>query len=343
MLFLDSFEMFINATAVPYIRCGETAYAFPEHKLIVHLVALGRFIGDNQSNRNEIVLDGEALSIDPAAYEHLFLYEDRWFSGGMVIRKRLLAMLGQFKSLFARKCKILAAEEFIDLFANATLPEKLITKIGEFYDYNALLSKIKRGKASSKAVMPKSLRATALNVYIRLISDFLDCNHSYGASKCSFRYMLLYREEIVAVATFSSPKIINRIVSDNSSKEISLSVRSYEWVRYASLPDIRVIGGMGKLLKSFLRDIEAVNLPVEVMSYSDNEWSSGRVYEQLGFTLAGKRKPVDYYVDTKTYKRYNLRQFGLMMATSGGNVTQSGEFCKICNRGSRKFLLMLSN
>lgn len=348
-------------------------------------------------------LDGDEY----VGYDRLFLYEDRWFHDGAAIRKRLLCRLGCFKSIFARNCKVLGAAEFCTMFISGTLPERIVSKISDFYDYRLFLTKLKSHYRDGH--VPKSASATALNVYIRLISDFLSANHSYGAAKCSFRYMLLYRDDIVAVATFSAPKIIKRLyvhgkgvckeykqskeeytiirVEDSgvieakgAGIENNVNVLSYEWVRYASLPDTRIVGGMGKLLNAFLRavnhSIDGKMLPIEVMSYSDNEWSSGNVYEQLGFVCVGERRPVEYYVDMETFTRYNTRQFKLMRSlkdksalpgaehqsllhdsekspeqdagaksiSGAGNEhsllsTRLGSYCKIRNLGSKKFLL----
>ena len=129
-------------------------------------------------------------------------------------------------------------------------------------------------------------------------ADFLNDNHSYGNAACRYRYgMYLKRHTgrfagsgtvkpgtLVAVATFS-----------NARKWIKgdVSVRSYEWTRYASLPDVRVSGGMGKLLSSFIEDV----MPDDIMTYADLEWSEGKVYEQLGFVLEGRKEPVMFGVD----------------------------------------------
>lgn len=43
---------------------------------------------------------------------------------------------------------------------------------------------------------------------------------------------------------------------------------------------IGVDGGMGKLLKAFIDDVE----PDDVMSYADASWSDGDVYRKLGFS-----------------------------------------------------------
>lgn len=56
------------------------------------------------------------------------------------------------------------------------------------------------------------------------------------------------------------------------------TVRSYEWVRAASLPDVRVAGGMGKILQAFIDEV----FPDDIMSYAP-AGADGGVYEKLGF------------------------------------------------------------
>ena len=137
-------------------------------------------------------------------------------------------------------------------------------------------------------------------------ADFLSANHSYGDAACRYRYGLFLKRytghtrsltadrpqagDLVAVATFSNGR--KWIKGDKT-------IRSYEWTRYASLPGVRLSGGMGKLLQAF---IEEVN-PDDIMTYADLEWSEGKVYEQLGFVLEGTKSPVMFSVDTETWKR----------------------------------------
>lgn len=127
---------------------------------------------------------------------------------------------------------------------------------------------------------------------------FLSANHSYGNASCRHCYGLFLKRRtgknegtlepgtMVAAATFSNAR---RWIKDG--KEI----RSYEWTRYASLPGVRVTGGMGRLLKAF---IEEVN-PDDIMSYADLEWSEGQVYESLGFVPEGIKEPVMFTVDAQ--------------------------------------------
>lgn len=61
-------------------------------------------------------------------------------------------------------------------------------------------------------------------------------------------------------------------------------VCSYEWVRYASIDGVRVVGGMSRSLKQFISD----KSPDDVMSYADASYpDGGKVYATLGFRCEG--------------------------------------------------------
>lgn len=84
--------------------------------------------------------------------------------------------------------------------------------------------------------------------------------------------------ELVAVASFSGPRRW-----DKGGRIVS----SYEWVRYASRQGCRVVGGMGKLLATFVEDRH----PDDVMTYSDpTSQDEGKVYTRLGFSSEGLHK-----------------------------------------------------
>lgn len=69
--------------------------------------------------------------------------------------------------------------------------------------------------------------------------------------------------ELVAVGCFSNAR---RWIKGERT------VSSYEWVRYASLRDSRVVGGMGKILKAFIADVH----PDDVMTYAISSAAPGR-------------------------------------------------------------------
>lgn len=177
---------------------------------------------------------------------------------------------------------------------------------------------------------------------IKKIVEFLNLNHPYGYVKGKYNYALEFNGQIVAVATFSESRPLPRRIDDpyldvpkeHHSKFNIQFVDSYEWMRYATLPNIRVQGGMGKLISFFIKEIEQLKPKsfIEVMSYSDNEWSTGDGYLKLGFKYCSYREPIDYYVDKINYHRLSLTQLRRVKNLN------ANDYIKIKNRGSNKFL-----
>lgn len=174
-----------------------------------------------------------------------------------------------------------------------------------------------------------------------LAAAFLKDNHSYGDASCRYRYGLFLKRltgekaqqpgaggallqpgTLVAVSEFSSPRRWNkdgRLVS------------SYEWVRYASLPGVRVEGGMGKFLKHFIREVG----PDDIMSYADLEWSDGSAYSALGFKREGDKDAVLFRIDTRDWSRTPVRNPEVAVSNPC--------FRWYKNFGSAKYRLTLNN
>ena len=168
--------------------------------------------------------------------------------------------------------------------------------------------------------------------------EFLTDNHSYGYAACRYCYGLFFKRftgagasvlagsglemgQLIAVASFSNARKWLK-----AGKEI----RSYEWTRYASLPHLRINGGMGKMLKAFIKDVQ----PDDIMSYADLEWSEGSVYEQLGFMDEGDKAPVCFEVDTALWTRRSMEK--------QQHADERNETRYFLNLGSRKFRLKLT-
>ena len=169
---------------------------------------------------------------------------------------------------------------------------------------------------------------------------FLSVNHSYGDAACRYRYGLYLKRytgksleisrlarndsgvepgSLVAVATFSNAR---------KWQKGDKTIRSYEWTRYASLPGVRLSGGMGKMLQAFIQDQQ----PDDIMSYADLEWSEGAVYEQLGFALEGRKEPVLFCID---------QQWGRSPVRPG--ITEIHEAARYFqNLGSNKYRLKIT-
>lgn len=249
--FRSSFEEFLHSENIDYSLSPEGLYLFSDRPLRIRLVNV----------------DGP-YPTEPLPGT-IFLYEDRWMRVGENVRKRILAHLGRFRSIFARNCRV----------------KKLDT--------------------------PQA-------------NEFLSRYHAYGAARSKYRYGLFCKDELVAVASFSAGRPMLRECG---------TVESFEWVRYASLPDVRISGGMGKLLQAFVDDIH----PDEVMSYADLEWSDGSVYRTLGFKEASRRSAVDFYVDTTTWERISVSKLSSDRKFRGSNPDTT-TLIRLPNLGSLKYL-----
>ncbi|MGM9734936.1 MAG: hypothetical protein ACI3ZL_00840 [Candidatus Cryptobacteroides sp.] len=170
---------------------------------------------------------------------------------------------------------------------------------------------------------------------------FLAASHSYGDASCKYRYGLFVKRHtghllteghgdtlpapgsLVAVSEFSGAR---------RWKKGEAVISSYEWIRYASLPTLRVNGGMGKMLRHFIAQVH----PDDIMSYADLEWSEGGVYEQLGFVCEGRKEPVGFVFDGSTWER---------RAETGQDDEGTAEepLLRMMNFGSLKYRLKLTD
>lgn len=108
---------------------------------------------------------------------------------------------------------------------------------------------------------------------------FFAAHHIQGKCSSPINYGLYHDGvHLVAVMSFAKDRFSN--------------ADRYELVRFAVAQHISVVGGAGKLFKAFLSDYN-----VNVVSYSDNRWNTGAVYQQLGFTLTHTSQPNYFYFD----------------------------------------------
>jgi len=295
-LFKSGFRSFLESSYIDFIEYGNS-FIFTDYDFSVELIPAGQPTCSRVSTIPEVVSQLYLQSCHDCS-EKIFLYEDRWWTQRQMVQERILARLERFRSVFARKCRVITGR------GNPQLGE--------------------------------------------LVREFLQKHHSYSSAKCRYRYALEYEGEIVAVATFSEGRPMVRkmetpllnVPKEEQENSNIVIFDSYEWVRYASLPGIRVVGGMGRLLNTFIEErftrIEP-GTPLEIMTYSDTEWGSGDVYTKLGFQFAGERPPVEYHVHKKTFVRYQQRLYEKELQ----NGALPDEFYTVCNQGSKKFLLQI--
>jgi hypothetical protein len=160
----------------------------------------------------------------------------------------------------------------------------------------------------------------------------LDNNHVQGYCTAQYCYGLKYNSEVVAVMTFSRKRV--GIGKDRGSE-------NYELVRYVTSHP--VIGGASKILAHFIKS----HSPISIYSYSDNQYSIGKLYNTLGFilekdNLAGYK----YYSPTekKMYHRYKFAKHNLVKAGFNPLSTEKAimddrGFLRIWDCGTRTWVL----
>jgi hypothetical protein len=147
---------------------------------------------------------------------------------------------------------------------------------------------------------------------------FLNQNHLLGSCLAAFRIGLFYKNEIVAIGSFSK----SRVMIDGD-----VYYRSFEMLRFAVKMNYSVTGGLGKILKYFIQTKNVVHL----MTYIDNEWGAGEAFLQLGFKATTKTESQSYWLDPITLNRFKSNDM-----PKGSNVMIEKK-----NLGSTKLILDL--
>lgn len=303
--FLTSFDEFIRGLGARSEHCfapvssccsyyseGSAAdagyYVFPDFGLCIVPVTM-----EAASDPEEVAA---LLSLGAPGEHRILLYEDRW-SGpeGNATRSRLASCLGDFRSVFARKCNVTRT----DILTASAFLDRCHSYGSTAAKYKYALNDAKSGELIAVATFSGRKKLPSMNHDDSPSSAV--SNSAVSSSAVSSRANLP-----------SAPSSSTNLPSAPSSSAYLPSapdtriVTSCEWIRYASLPNVRVVGGMGKMLAAFLEDVH----PEEVLSYSDNEWSQGDVYSKLGFIKAFETSPQDYYVDKRTWKRISALKVG---------------------------------
>jgi hypothetical protein len=125
-------------------------------------------------------------------------------------------------------------------------------------------------------------------------SKFLKENHIQGKINSFIKLGLYYDNELVSLMTFG--KLRKSLGSDSKDCD-------FEMYRFCNKLNYSVVGGASKLFKYFIKNFN-VN---KIVSYSDNRYFDGSLYEKLGFIYNGETKPSYWY--TKNINRYHRFKF----------------------------------
>lgn len=159
-------------------------------------------------------------------------------------------------------------------------------------------------KARFAALVGRDAKIMARKTTIKILTfpearDFLNARHIQGIGPSCMSYGLMYRENLVAVATFGRARSGGMIINGGNNWEV---------YRYAS--EGTVVGGFGKLLSAFIKE----HKPQKINSYCDLRYGNGRVYQATGFVLDSITIP-DYWWVTPSGKeripRYKVQKHKL--------------------------------
>jgi len=145
---------------------------------------------------------------------------------------------------------------------------------------------------------------------------FLNENHLLGYLNAYYKYALFHQNEIIAIATFSKGRKMNRLSSEK---------RGFELISFCCKKHVSVTGGLSKLLKAFVSDLQ----PGDVMTYVDKDWSEGKAYLKIGFKLHSETPSQNFIFNTKTLTKHkvsndfeleNVKEKDTILVKNSGNL-----------------------
>lgn len=171
-----------------------------------------------------------------------------------------------------------------------------------------------------------------------LADDFFDKYHLQGKTHFgSINLGLFYNGEFYSVMSFGKLRL-------KQQKD-----GYYELHRYAVRDGYTIIGGANKLLNKFEREY----CPKSILSYSDNDYFSGAIYERLGFENMGQSTPRYYWNKNKEelkreqcQLKYLKVQYPSLYQESIENSASNKEdyimtslgYCKVYRSGNTKWV-----
>ena len=159
----------------------------------------------------------------------------------------------------------------------------------EMYDLNKRRIVFNKIKSSLGLIKRKiyARKCKIIELNPSTCSKFLDKYHIQGSIGSTYKYGLVYKDNVVAIMTFNK----GRTATGHTAKD-----GEWELGRYCTIFNFSIVGGAGKLLNHFIRIVS----PNTIYSYADRRWSRGDLYEKLGFEFVKNTSPNYWY--TKGFK-----------------------------------------
>ena len=138
-------------------------------------------------------------------------------------------------------------------------------------------------------------RVFARNCVVKKITaaeakTFIDQYHMMGYAKAAYHIGLFLKEELIAVASFSAGRKMNRLEAHQ---------RSFELIHFCSKEGITITAGLSKILAFFVQEKH----PGDIMTYIDKQFSDGTSYIKCGFKIHSETAPTKFLINKKTFAR----------------------------------------
>ena len=116
---------------------------------------------------------------------------------------------------------------------------------------------------------------------VKLVRKFLESNHIQGSVGSKIKLGLFFNKELMSIMTF-----------DHFEGRKKMSDNEWNLSRFCNKLNHSVIGGASKLLRFFIDNYN----PTRIISYADKDWSSGNLYEKIGFIKISETNPDYKYI-----------------------------------------------
>jgi hypothetical protein len=125
-------------------------------------------------------------------------------------------------------------------------------------------------------------------------TEFLNQYHLMNATQSAFNCGLFYKEELLAVASFSAGRKMRRLQEHQ---------RSFELIRFCCKSGTTITGGLSKMLRFFEKEKQAG----DIMTYVDKQWSDGSSFTKAGFKIVETSAPNLFLIDKNSFERILLK------------------------------------
>jgi len=198
----------------------------------------------------------------------------------------------------------------------------------EWYYHQELV----KSRIRSKLGKCKTIMARKCNINLvphQVAKSFIQNNHIQGKDNATIYLGLYHTNILMAIMSFGKSRYN----------------KNFEWelLRYCTTQNYSITGGAQKLLKYF----ENTFLPKSIITYSDNRWNTGNLYNHLGFNYDGETGLGYCYVDNRgnMHSRQSMQKHKLMTKlenynsdlTAHQNLQQHGYY-RLWNAGNKRWI-----